>query len=118
MADDPSVLSLMRGEVGSNLPETHIEYARRDTELFDAYLAWRGTILEDGELPKKYKLLMVVSLLVAQRDMDPLKLYASQARAEGASAGELKEALRVGILFSGGPGVHTAASVWRLLDDE
>jgi alkylhydroperoxidase/carboxymuconolactone decarboxylase family protein YurZ len=118
VSDDPSVLTLMRGEVGSNLPESHIEYARRDSELFDAYLAWRGTILDDGALPKKYKLLMVVSLLVAHRDEGPLKLYASQARAEGASAGELKEALRVGVLFSGGPGVHTAASVWQLLDEE
>ena len=117
MTDSSATLAQMRGEVGDSLPQSHIDYLAADGALFESYLAWRSSILETGALSKKHKLLMVVSLLTANRDEGPLGLYAGQARAEGASAEELKEALRVGILFSGGPGIHTASHVAHLLQD-
>lgn len=111
-------MAAMRAELGEGLPDSLAEYAEIDEELFDAYLAWRSSILDDGLIPRAQKLLMVVALLTAQRDAGPLRLYAEIARSQGVSAAELKEALRVGILFSGGSGVDAASQVVDLLRDE
>jgi alkylhydroperoxidase/carboxymuconolactone decarboxylase family protein YurZ len=117
MTANPAPLSAMRAELGATLPDSHAEYAEKDSELFSAYLAWRSTVLDGGVIPRVQKLLMVVALLTARRDVEPLKLYAEIARSQGASAQELKEALRVGILFSGGAGVDAASHVVHLLED-
>ncbi|MYW96106.1 carboxymuconolactone decarboxylase family protein [Amycolatopsis rubida] len=107
----------MKSEIGSSLPASHIEYAQRDEELFTAYLAWRSSVLDGGVIPRYQKLLMVVALCTAQKNIDPLRLYAETARSQGASAQELKEALRVGVLFSGGAGIDAASHVAHLLDE-
>lgn len=104
--------------MGEHVVEAHARYASVDEELYDAYLAWRGSMLDTGTIPRKDKLLMVIALLTAQRDIGPLKVYAQIARSHGASAQELKEALRVGVLFSGGAGVDAASSVVDLLSDD
>ncbi|RNM12168.1 carboxymuconolactone decarboxylase family protein [Nocardioides pocheonensis] len=110
-------LKAMQAEMGEHVVEAHAQYATVDEELYDAYLAWRSAMLDSGTIPRKDKLLMVIALLTAQRDIMPLKLYAQIARSQGATAQELKEALRVGILFSGGAGVDAASSVVDLLVD-
>ena len=115
MNEKSNAHSAMDEELGEALPRALTEYAAVDEELFNAYLAWRSSILDDGLIPRSQKLLMVVALLTAQRDGGPLRLYAEIARSQGVSAAELKEALRVGILFSGGAGVDTAAGVVDLL---
>lgn len=116
MSDDSPTLAAMNAEVGAALPHSHAEYAGRDEEMFASYLAWRDTCLSDGAISRTQKLLMVVALLVAQRAGDPVRVYASIARSQGATAQELKEALRVGVLFSGGAGIDAAAHVADLLD--
>jgi alkylhydroperoxidase/carboxymuconolactone decarboxylase family protein YurZ len=118
MAEESSIIDRMLAIAGPALPQSHVEYAERDPELFAAYNdVWRRTCLEAGALSKTHKLLMVVALLTAQKNTGPLKVYASIARAEGATAQELKEALRVGVLFSGGAGIDAAAAVAGLLED-
>jgi alkylhydroperoxidase/carboxymuconolactone decarboxylase family protein YurZ len=111
-------LKAMKAELGEHVPDAHARYAIVDEELYVAYLAWRSSILDEGVIPRKDKLLMAVALLTAQRDVMPVKLYSEIARSQGATAQELKEALRVGILFSGGAGVDTASSVVHLLTDD
>ncbi|MFV0457389.1 MAG: carboxymuconolactone decarboxylase family protein [Actinomycetales bacterium] len=118
MSDDSPTLARMLNEVGSALPQSHVDYARVDEELFAAYHEWRGTILDTGVIPRHYKLLMVVALMTAQKSTDPLRLYASIARSQGATAQELKEALRVGVLFSGGAGIDAASHVADLITED
>lgn len=114
MADNP--LDAMQAEVGAALPPSHAAYALQDPDLFRSYLAWRDTCLSDGALTRTQKLLMVIALLTAQKNADAMRVYASIALSQGASREELKEALRVGILFSGGAGIDAAAHVADLLD--
>ncbi|RYE41592.1 MAG: carboxymuconolactone decarboxylase family protein [Hyphomicrobiales bacterium] len=116
MTDTPSPLNAMQAEVGDALPQSHVDYAERDPDMFTAYLAWRATCLDSGAITRTQKLLMVVAMLTAQKDSAPLRVYASIARSEGATVEELKEALRVGVLFSGGAGIDAAANVADLLD--
>jgi len=118
MSDTSPTIARMLDEVGSSLPESHLNYARADEELFAAYHEWRGTILDTGVIPRHYKLLMVVALMTAQKSADPLRVYASIARSQGATAQELKEALRVGVLFSGGAGIDAASHVADLISED
>jgi 4-carboxymuconolactone decarboxylase len=115
MTETLDARATMDAELRGGLPDAIGEYAQHDPELFTAYLSWRAAMLADGAIEHKTKLLMVVSILAAMKDLEPLRLYSRIARAEGASADELKEALRVGVLFSGGAGVAAAAGVAELL---
>jgi alkylhydroperoxidase/carboxymuconolactone decarboxylase family protein YurZ len=117
MSETSTAMAAMDTEMRGAVPDSVVEYASRDGELFDAYLAWRSSILDTGVIPRTQKLLMVIALLTAQKDIDPLKMYAGIARSEGATGAQIKEALRVGILFSGGAGVAAAANVASLLDE-
>lgn len=117
MNQDSPAHGAMQAELGSSMPDSLAEYARHDEELFTAYLSWRSTVLDRGVIPRTQKLLMVVALLTAQKDVEALKLYAAIARSQGATAQELKEALRVGILFSGGAGVEAASNLVHLMED-
>ncbi|GAA3885852.1 hypothetical protein GCM10022381_29990 [Leifsonia kafniensis] len=115
MVEKSETIDAMLSEVGAALPESHVAYAKRDPELFASYLAWRDTCLSDGAISRTQKLLMVVALLTAQKSAEAMRVYASIALSQGASPAELKEALRVGVLFSGGSGIHAAASIEDLL---
>jgi alkylhydroperoxidase/carboxymuconolactone decarboxylase family protein YurZ len=117
VTDTSPTIASMKAESGAALPESHVEYARVDEELFTSYLAWRSTILDTGVIPRHQKLLMVVALMTAQKSIEPLKLYAAIARSQGATVQELKEALRVGILFSGGAGIDAASHVVHLIEE-
>lgn len=97
------------GEIGEALPGAVSRYTELDPDLFRAYRAFRSAILDTGQLPRHIKLLMAISILTATKQGDAMDMYASIARKEGASAEELREALRVGVLFSGGPGIAAAA---------
>jgi alkylhydroperoxidase/carboxymuconolactone decarboxylase family protein YurZ len=93
-------------------------YARLDPEIFSAYTDFRSKVLEDGALDRKTKLLMVIALLTSMKEREPMLLYSQIARRDGVTPAELKEALRVGILFSGGAGVAAAASICDTLEDD
>jgi len=52
---------------------------------------------------------MILAMLTALHQGDAMHMYAGIARKEGATAEEVLDALRVGILFSGGPGIVAAS---------
>ncbi len=96
-------------EIGNPLPDAVSRYTDIDPELFRAYRAYRSAILDGGVVPRKDKLLMAIAILTATKQGDAMGMYASIARKEGATGAEIREALRVGVLFSGGPGIAAAA---------
>lgn len=98
-------------EIGYELPDAVADYTAIDPDMFRAYRRFRASLIDEGALPRKDKLLMAIAILTATKQGDAMDMYASIARREGATPAELRDALRVGILFSGGPGIAAAASV-------
>ena len=97
-------------EIGYDLPDVIARYTAIDPDMFAAYRQFRAELLDKGTMPRYQKLLMAIAILTATKQADAIDMYAAIARKEGASAAELREALRVGILFSGGPGIVAAAA--------
>lgn len=98
-------------EIGYRLPDAVAEYTEIDPEMFRAYRQFRSTLIDEGIIKRKDKLLMAIAILTATKQGEAMDMYASIARGEGATPAELRDALRVGILFSGGPGIAAAAAV-------
>jgi alkylhydroperoxidase/carboxymuconolactone decarboxylase family protein YurZ len=98
-------------EMGTELPDTISQYTALDPEMFRAYRDFRYALLDQGVIPRKDKLLMVLAILTTHHQGDAMDMYAGIARNEGATAEEVLDALRVGILFSGGPGIVAASGV-------
>ena len=96
-------------EIGTELPDAISRYTEIDPEMFRAYRDFRYVLLDQGVIPRKDKLLMVLALLTATKQGNAMGMYAGIARNEGATAAEVRDALRVGILFSGGPGIVAAS---------
>jgi alkylhydroperoxidase/carboxymuconolactone decarboxylase family protein YurZ len=96
-------------ELGMEHPEATQRFLESDPELFRRYVDFRGWVLADGHIEKKTKLLMVVAVMCALKHPDAINRYASGAVVAGASREEVQEACRVGVLFSGGPGLIAIA---------
>jgi len=96
-------------EIGSPLPDAISQYTKLDPEMFRAYRDFRAVLLDQGVIPRKDKLLMVLALLTALHQGEAMYMYAEIARNEGATGAEVRDAMRVGILFSGGPGIVAAS---------
>ena len=96
-------------EIGADLPDVISEYTALDPEMFRAYRDFRYVLLDQGVIPRKDKLLMVLAILTTHHQGDAMGMYAGIARKEGATAEEIRDALRVGILFAGGPGIVAAS---------
>ena len=96
-------------EIGTELPDEISQYAALDPEMFRAYRDFRFELLDQGVIARKDKLLMVLAVLTVLHQGDAMRMYAGIARKEGATPEEVLDALRVGILFSGGPGIVAAS---------
>jgi alkylhydroperoxidase/carboxymuconolactone decarboxylase family protein YurZ len=64
-------------------------------------MAIRESILKDGAIPAKYKLLMGMVTDAIAAHPDGVKSLADDARAAGASEAEITEAVEVGYLYGG-----------------
>lgn len=98
-------------EIGYELPDAISQYTAIDPELFRAYRDFRYALLDQGTIARKDKLLMVLAILTTHHQGDAMHMYAKIARSEGATGAEVLDALKVGILFSGGPGIVAASGV-------
>jgi len=96
-------------EIGSPLPDAISQYTKLDPEMFKAYRDFRAVLLDQGVIPRKDKLLMVLAVLTTLHQGEAMYMYAEIARNEGATGAEIRDAMRVGILFSGGPGIVAAS---------
>jgi alkylhydroperoxidase/carboxymuconolactone decarboxylase family protein YurZ len=74
-------------------------------EMFDAYSTFRELLFADKKLSRKSKLLIAVGIMTVLRTHEALALYSRISLNAGASKEELLEAMSVGVLFSGGPGI-------------
>lgn len=102
-------------ELKSPLPEHIQNAANLAPEMFEAYNKWRDSVFKENALSRKHKLLVAVGIMTILRADDPLTLYSQIALNAGASREELLDAMSVGVLFSGGPGIVTMANALRNL---
>jgi alkylhydroperoxidase/carboxymuconolactone decarboxylase family protein YurZ len=115
MDDDVSDVAEWLGAEAA--PEHAFRYLKIDPELFRAYRDYRSALLDGGVLPRKVKLLMALAVLTSQHASEPMSVYTRLAREAGATIDEVKDALRVGILFSGGMGMTAAGHLADELED-
>ena len=59
-----------------------------------------------------------MAILTTHHQGDAMHMYAAIAKSEGATSAEILDALRVGILFSGGPGIVAASGVAAEFGDD
>jgi alkylhydroperoxidase/carboxymuconolactone decarboxylase family protein YurZ len=71
---------------------------------------------EKGELPKKVKILIAMALDVVHGAVNGVRSLAMQAKREGATKGEIMEALRVAVYVNGASCAYTAAAALREID--
>ncbi|MDD1679561.1 MAG: carboxymuconolactone decarboxylase family protein [Methanomicrobiales archaeon] len=109
---------IQREELKGDLAQ-HIQHvAELAPEMFQSYTEWREAVLKDGALARKIKLLITVGIMTVLRADDALTLYSRIARNAGSSREELLEAMAVGALFSGGPGLVAMANAIRNIERE
>jgi len=97
----------------ANLPPWITALQERDPEFVKSYMAQRDSILKDGAIPAKYKLLMTMIVDALLSHPDGVMNIANRARAAGASDAEVKEAVEVAYLFGGTPALVTAVNAFR-----
>jgi alkylhydroperoxidase/carboxymuconolactone decarboxylase family protein YurZ len=86
---------------------------QRDPKFAEVYLAQRESVLKDGAIPAKYKILMTMIVDAITAHPDGCANIADRARAAGATEAEINEAVEVAYLFGGTPALVTAANAFR-----
>lgn len=86
---------------------------QRDPKFVESYIAQRDSILKDGAIPAKYKLLMTMLVDALDAHPDGVANIANRARAAGASDAEIQEAVEVAYLFGGTPALVTAMNAFK-----
>ncbi len=81
-----------------------------DHELLDEIHRTRDLALNEGALPRKYKLLIALALDAAHGSTGGVKNLALQALQQGATKAEIMEALRVANFIFGVGSMYTAAA--------
>lgn len=81
------------------------------------YIKWRDSvIITDGALSKKQKLLIALGAVTPTLSEPAMETYARLAIVAGATREEVIEAMYVGTVFTGGPGLVALGNVIDALD--
>ena len=87
-----------------------------DPETLEKVQQLQSFALDDGELPRKTKLLVAMALDASNGAVNGVRSLAMQAKAEGATKGEIMETLRVVLYIHGASTMYTASAALRDLD--
>ena len=81
------------------------------------YIKWRDSvIMTDGKLSKKQKLLIALGAVTHTLSEGAMRTYAQLAMVAGATREEVIEAMYVGAVFTGGPGLVALGNVVEALE--
>jgi alkylhydroperoxidase/carboxymuconolactone decarboxylase family protein YurZ len=81
------------------------------------YIKWRDSvIMTDGKLSKKQKLLIALGAVTHTLSEGAMRTYAQLAMVAGATREEVIEAMYVGAVFTGGPGLVALGNVVEELE--
>jgi alkylhydroperoxidase/carboxymuconolactone decarboxylase family protein YurZ len=88
-------------------------FEKVDPELLQLVMKTTVFALDDGALPRKFKLLIAMALDASHGTVEGVKSLAQQAIQAGATREEIIEALRVAQYISGVGCVYTAARAFK-----
>lgn len=85
----------------------------RDPEFVERHFALHQSVLKDGAIPAKYKILMTMVVDAVVAHPDGCAAIANNARAAGATEEEINEAVEVAFLVGGNPALVMAVNAFR-----
>jgi alkylhydroperoxidase/carboxymuconolactone decarboxylase family protein YurZ len=88
-------------------------FEKLDPELLKLVDNTKALALNEGELPRKIKLLIAMALDAAEGAVEGVRSLAEQALKAGATKEEITEALRVADYICGAGCVYTAARAFK-----
>ena len=88
-------------------------FEKLDPELLKLVDQTKALALNDGALPRKFKLLIAMALDAAHGAAEGVKALAEQAMKAGATKEEIAEAIRVAQYISGVGSGYTAARAFK-----
>ena len=97
-----------------NTPEWMQKIQHHNPKFADMYRSLSESILKDGVIPAKYKILMTMVVDAITAHPTGCAALADRARAAGASEAEINEAIEVVCLFGGTPALVTATHALSL----
>ena len=91
-------------------------YYKEKSKVYRSFLEMEKNTYTDGALKKKDKELIAIGISVVTNCESCMEWHISQAFADGASEGEILEAVEVGIEMSGGPGTVAARFAMNVME--
>lgn len=91
------------GKQIGKVPKFFQELTTKEPAMFDMVMRLEQHIWDDGNLSKKTKKLIAISIAAAMRDQHAVRAQLAGAKNLGVTKAEIEEALRVTFLLSGMP---------------
>lgn len=92
-------------------------YFLKKSKVYCSFIEMEQNTYADGELSKKQKELIAIGISVVINCESCMEWHIKQALNDGASEGEIIEAIEVGIEMSGGPGTASARFAMNVLEN-
>jgi alkylhydroperoxidase/carboxymuconolactone decarboxylase family protein YurZ len=100
-----------------SIPKRLVKLAEKYPVYTLNYIKWRDSvIMTDGTLSKKQKLLIALGAVTHTLSEGAMRTYAQLAIVAGATREEVIEAMYVGAVFTGGPGLVALGNVVEALE--
>jgi AhpD family alkylhydroperoxidase len=91
-------------------------YYLKNSEVYRSFVAMEQNTYKSGKLTKKQKELIAIGISIVTNCESCMEWHIKQAIDDGASEGEITEAIEVGIEMSGGPGTVSARFAMIVLE--
>lgn len=96
--------------------KAHTTLVKKGSKVYEAFIEMEGATYRDGELKRKEKELIAVGISVVINCESCMQWHIEQAAKEGATEGEIIEAIEVGIEMGGGPATAHARFALEVLE--
>ncbi len=102
-------------QIVKNRKTAHSFYLKK-SKVYRSFVDMEQNTYKDGELSKKQKELIAMGISVVINCESCMEWHIKQATDDGATEGEIIEAIEVGIEMSGGPGKASARFAMNVLE--
>jgi AhpD family alkylhydroperoxidase len=99
----------------TNRKQAHSWFMKK-SKVYRSFVEMEQNTYAEGELSKKQKELIAIGISVVINCESCMEWHIKQALDDGASEGEIIEAIEVGIEMSGGPGTASARFAMNVLE--
>ena len=102
-------------EIVTKRKQAH-SYFLKKSKVYRSFIEMEQNTYTDGELTKKQKELIAIGISVVINCESCMEWHIKQALDDGATEGQIIEAIEVGIEMSGGPGTASARFAMNVLE--